>query len=156
MFLASWSLQQTEQRLKSLTVIQFSNPFQTNVWAGDVHFPGVRNCELSSGMKWDLWDTRPDGGKEVRGVGEGSSSSSLGSWMSSWAQSWEPKPRWTKEGLWQDSDAHSQKQGVFLRDPKSSKIQCSFSAYFFFCCVICFHVHSPLPYPSMGVFIRLL
>lgn len=93
MFLASWSLQQTEQRLKSLTVIQFSNPFQTNVCAGDVHFPGVRSCELSSGMKWDLWDTGSDGGKAVQGVGEGSSSSSLGSWMSSWAQSWEPKPK---------------------------------------------------------------
>lgn len=73
MFLAVWNLQQTEQRLKSLTVIHFSNPFQTNVRVGDIHFPGVRNCELPSGGNriYGMTGQTADGEKAEQGVRDG-------------------------------------------------------------------------------------
>jgi len=42
-------------KMKSLTVIHFSNVFQTNVEEADIYFSGVRNCEYSSTGKYDIW-----------------------------------------------------------------------------------------------------
>lgn len=149
----------SRQRLKSLTVIQFSNPFQTNVWAADIYFPCVRSCELSSVGKFDLWSNRSNSWwseGSARSQGWDPAAPPLFPWVMNGTEllSSELETQtcawWIKEGLWWQSDVHSLQQEVSFRDPKSSEIQCSFLASFFpfLFYDVSMSTH-PLPYPTI-------